>query len=88
MRIDNPSLDLCLYQKRRDVLVHYSLYMTEAYLDDIMANLSSFGASIDNLTNHDGAIRLNLRVPATKMHGFEKWFDQATDGVSRIHKDV
>ena len=53
-----------------------------------MVNLSDFDASIDNLENHDGAIRLDLSVPETKMRGFETWFVQATEGVGRIQLDV
>ena len=71
MRRSNLSLDLCLYPQRRDTLVRYSLYTSEADLSDIMANLTSFGASIDDLENYDGAIRLNLSVPAANMGGFE-----------------
>jgi len=62
--------------------------MTEAYLDDIMVNLSNFGASIDDLQNYDGAVRLNLSVPETNMRGFEAWFVQATEGIGSIQKDV
>jgi hypothetical protein len=53
-----------------------------------MANLTSFGASIDDLENYDGAIRLNLSVPKTNTGGFETWFNHATDGVGRIYRDV
>ena len=88
MRISNLSLDLCLYPQRHDTLVHYSLYTSEAYLGDIMANLTSFGAFIDDLENYDGAIRLDLSVPETNTGGFETWFNHATDGVGRIYRDV
>lgn len=69
-------------------MVHYSLYTPEAYLSDIMANLVNFGASIDDLDNYDGAIRLNLSVPDANTGGFETWFSHATDGVGRIYRDV
>ena len=78
MRIGNLSLDLCPCQQRHDILVRYSLYTSEAYLSDIMANLTSFGALIDDLENYDGVISLNLSVPEANMDGFETWLLNCT----------
>jgi hypothetical protein len=53
-----------------------------------MGNLTSFGASIDDLENYDGVISLNLSVPEANMDGFETWLNHATDGIGRIDRNV
>jgi predicted membrane GTPase involved in stress response len=69
-------------------LVYFSVVTSEAYLGDITAKLTSLGASLNDLQNHDGVIRLTFMASETKMLGFEKWLSRATDGISKIHRCV
>jgi predicted membrane GTPase involved in stress response len=69
-------------------MVYFSVVTSEAYLGDITAKLATLGASVDDLQNSDGVIRLTFSAPEASMCGFEKWLSGATDGISKIRRYV
>jgi predicted membrane GTPase involved in stress response len=71
-----------------NTFVHYILETSEAYLGDVVVELNSLGAWIDDVEDYNGVIRLTFRAPEANMHGFESWLSRATDGIAKVRRNI
>ena len=51
----------------------YIVETTETYIGDVMVQLDTLGAWLEDLENCSGSMRLRFRVVKANMRGFEDW---------------